>query len=90
MELRQIARVLVRYWWLVLIPAAVAAAITLPGALAQEAGVPPYVIFHDSTLRDMAAIRPKSLRDMALVSGVGERKLEAYGEAFLAALRPFI
>ncbi|MCW2388287.1 ATP-dependent DNA helicase RecQ [Sphingobium sp. B11D3B] len=57
--------------------------------LAQEAGVPPYVIFHDSTLRDMAAIRPKSLRDIALVSGVGERKLEAYGEAFLAALRRF-
>jgi ATP-dependent DNA helicase RecQ len=57
--------------------------------LAREAGVPPYVIFHDSTLRDMAAIRPKSLRDMALVSGVGSRKLEAYGEAFLAALKPF-
>jgi len=57
--------------------------------LAQEAGVPPYVIFHDSTLRDMAAVRPKSLRDMALVSGVGTRKLEAYGEAFLALLRQF-
>jgi ATP-dependent DNA helicase RecQ len=57
--------------------------------LAREAGVPPYVIFHDSTLRDMAAIRPKSLRDMALVSGVGTRKLEAYGEAFLAALKGF-
>jgi ATP-dependent DNA helicase RecQ len=57
--------------------------------LAKEAGVPPYVIFHDSTLRDMAAIRPRSLRDMALVSGVGTRKLEAYGEAFLAALRQF-
>ena len=58
--------------------------------LAKEAGVPPYVIFHDSTLRDMARIRPVSLRDMALVSGVGERKLEAYGDAFLAALRPFL
>ena len=57
--------------------------------LARDAGVPPYVIFHDSTLRDMAAIRPKSLRDMALVSGVGTRKLEAYGEAFLAALKQF-
>ncbi|MBO9576196.1 MAG: DNA helicase RecQ [Sphingobium sp.] len=57
--------------------------------LAKEAGVPPYVIFHDSTLRDMAAIRPKSLRDMGLVSGIGERKLEAYGEAFLAVLRAF-
>jgi len=55
--------------------------------LAKDAGVPPYVIFHDSTLRDMARIRPQSLRDMALVSGVGERKLEAYGEAFLTAIR---
>ncbi|HZV17453.1 MAG TPA: DNA helicase RecQ [Sphingobium sp.] len=58
--------------------------------LAREAGVPPYVIFHDSTLRDMARIRPASLRDMALVSGIGERKLDAYGDAFLAALRPFL
>lgn len=57
--------------------------------LAIEAGVPPYVIFHDSTLRDMASIRPKSLRDMALVSGIGERKLEAYGAAFLAVIRRF-
>ena len=57
--------------------------------MAKEAGVPPYVIFHDGTLRDMAAIRPKSLRDMGLVSGVGARKLEAYGEAFLAVLKRF-
>ncbi len=58
-------------------------------ALAEESGVPPYVIFHDATLRDMAAVRPKSLRDMALVSGVGARKLEAYGEAFLLVLKTF-
>jgi len=57
--------------------------------LAREAGVPPYVIFHDSTLRDMARIRPKSERDLALVSGIGQRKLEAYGEAFLNVLRRF-
>jgi ATP-dependent DNA helicase RecQ len=57
--------------------------------LATEASVPPYVIFHDATLRDMAAIRPKSLRDMALVSGVGARKLEAYGAAFLSVLKRF-
>jgi ATP-dependent DNA helicase RecQ len=54
--------------------------------LAADAGVPPYVIFHDSTLREMARIRPKSLRDMALVPGVGERKLDAYGAAFLDAI----
>ncbi|BAK67107.1 ATP-dependent DNA helicase RecQ [Sphingobium sp. SYK-6] len=57
--------------------------------LAKEAGVPPYVIFHDSTLHEMARIRPKSLRDMGLVSGVGERKLDAYGAAFLEAIRRF-
>jgi ATP-dependent DNA helicase RecQ len=56
-------------------------------SVATEAGVPPYVIFHDSTLREMARMRPKSLRDMALVPGVGERKLEAYGEVFLAVIR---
>ncbi len=57
--------------------------------LAAEAGVPPYVIFHDSTLREMAAIRPKSLRDMALVTGVGARKLDAYGAAFLEVMKGF-
>jgi ATP-dependent DNA helicase RecQ len=55
--------------------------------IAEDAGVPPYVIFHDSTLRDMAQIRPKSLRDMALITGVGTRKLEAYGDAFLAVVK---
>jgi ATP-dependent DNA helicase RecQ len=57
--------------------------------LASEAGVPPYVIFHDATLRDMARIRPKSLRDMALVSGIGARKLEDYGDAFLGVIKLF-
>jgi ATP-dependent DNA helicase RecQ len=57
--------------------------------LAEEAGVPPYVIFHDATLREMAQIRPRSLRDMELVTGIGARKLEAYGDAFLAVLKNF-
>ena len=57
--------------------------------LAAEAGVPPYVIFHDATLREMAQIRPKSRTDLALVTGVGTRKLEAYGDAFLAVLKQF-
>ncbi|RHW18643.1 DNA helicase RecQ [Sphingomonas gilva] len=55
--------------------------------LAKEAGVPPYVVFHDSVLRDMARLRPRDLSEMALVSGVGARKLEAYGDAFLAVVR---
>ena len=55
--------------------------------LAQEAGVPPYVIFHDSVLRDMAAQRPTSRAALSLLSGIGARKLDAYGEAFLAVIR---
>ena len=54
--------------------------------LAAEAGVPPYVIFHDATLREMAAARPATLSAMGEVSGVGARKLEAYGAAFLEAV----
>lgn len=57
--------------------------------LAMEAGLPPYVIFHDSTLRDMAARRPRSLADLALISGIGERKREAYGQAFLDVIASF-
>ncbi len=55
--------------------------------LAQEAGVPPYVIFHDSVLRDMAAQRPRGRAELALLSGIGARKLDAYGEAFLLVIR---
>ncbi|MCP1469064.1 ATP-dependent DNA helicase RecQ [Sphingobium sp. OAS761] len=58
--------------------------------LAQEAGVPPYVIFHDSTLREMAEQRPSSIREMSHISGVGQKKLDAWGDAFLAAIRPFL
>ena len=55
--------------------------------LAEENGVPPYVIFHDATLRDIAAARPASLAEMGAISGIGARKLEAYGEAFLKTVR---
>ncbi len=58
--------------------------------LAQEAGVPPYVIFHDSTLREMAEQRPSTIREMSHVSGIGQKKLDAYGDAFLAAIRPYL
>ncbi|QZD96412.1 DNA helicase RecQ [Qipengyuania gelatinilytica] len=51
--------------------------------LAAEAQVPPYVIFHDSTLREMMAARPSTMAEMGQVGGVGGKKLEAYGERFL-------
>ncbi|WP_155263283.1 DNA helicase RecQ [Sphingomonas segetis] len=54
--------------------------------LAAEAGVPPYVIFHDSTLREIAAARPSNLAELAEVNGVGRTKLERYGDAMLAAV----
>jgi ATP-dependent DNA helicase RecQ len=55
-------------------------------SLAAQAGVPPYVVFHDSTLREIAAARPTSLAELAQVNGVGRSKLERYGEAMLAAV----
>ncbi|MDE2435236.1 MAG: DNA helicase RecQ [Sphingomonadales bacterium] len=60
---------------------------TLRRDLALEAGVPPYVIFHDSTLREMAAARPASLSALGEIGGVGARKLDAYGEAFLKVIQ---
>ena len=55
-------------------------------SLAEEESVPPYVIFHDATLMDMLALRPTNRLEMAAVSGVGDRKLERYADAFLAVL----
>ncbi len=55
--------------------------------LADAQNVPPYVIFHDATLRAMLAERPLNARELRAVSGVGDSKLERYGEAFLAVLR---
>ena len=58
-------------------------------SLAAEAGVPPYVVFHDATLREMALARPANLAALGEVGGVGARKLAAYGEAFLATIRQY-
>ena len=55
--------------------------------LARQAGVPPYVIFHDATLREMAALKPRTLRELGEIGGVGARKLESYGQAFIDAVR---
>jgi ATP-dependent DNA helicase RecQ len=54
--------------------------------LASAAGVPPYVVFHDSTLRAIAAAKPGNLGELAHIQGVGEAKLLRYGEAMLAAV----
>jgi len=54
--------------------------------IARSQGVPPYVIFHDSTLRAMALARPLHPHDMLNLPGVGQGKLDRYGEAFLAVV----
>jgi ATP-dependent DNA helicase RecQ len=53
---------------------------------AREQGVPAYVIFHDATLREIAATRPGSLAGLGAVTGIGESKLARYGEQVLAVL----
>jgi len=54
--------------------------------LARQQGVPPYVIFHDATLRAMAQARPRTRAQMIDLPGVGKTKLDRYGEAFLAVV----
>jgi ATP-dependent DNA helicase RecQ len=57
--------------------------------LARARGVPPYVIFHDTTLRDMVARRPRTLDDLHEVYGIGAKKAADFGDAFLDAIRTF-
>jgi ATP-dependent DNA helicase RecQ len=54
--------------------------------IARDRGVPPYVIFHDATLREMARVKPASVRALLGVKGVGARKAEDLGDAFIAAI----
>ena len=57
--------------------------------LAKENQVPPYVIFHDSVLRDMAGLRPQTRALLGELPGIGAKKLDAYGDAFLEVIRQF-
>jgi ATP-dependent DNA helicase RecQ len=57
--------------------------------LADQQSVPPYVVFHESTLRQMAQIRPQDLQTFARLSGVGSRKLKQYGQIFVDAICQF-
>ena len=60
---------------------------TLRKQLADEQGLPPYVIFHDATLREMAQQRPATLHEFAHIRGIGEAKLARYGARFIEAIR---
>ena len=55
--------------------------------VAEERGVPPYLIFSDASLRDMARARPMTLAEFREVKGVGDWKLMTFGERFVAAVR---
>ena len=55
-------------------------------ALADAAGVPPYVVFHDATLREFVRTRPRSPEEMLTLHGVGKAKLERFGDAFLKVI----
>jgi len=57
--------------------------------LARERGVPPYVIFHDTTLKEMVERRPKTIDDLYEIYGVGAKKAADFGDAFLDAIRTF-
>jgi ATP-dependent DNA helicase RecQ len=57
--------------------------------LARRQGLPPYVIFHDITLLEMAREKPRDAAKLGLLTGVGRVKLERYGEAFLEVIRRF-
>jgi ATP-dependent DNA helicase RecQ len=58
--------------------------------LAREQGVPPYVIFHDSTLLEILNRKPRSLAEMAQISGVGQTKLAKYGDEFLQVVEDVV
>ena len=51
--------------------------------LARAQNIPPYVIFHDKTLRELASLKPQALSELSCISGIGEKKSERYGEIFL-------
>ncbi|MBD2362854.1 DNA helicase RecQ [Anabaena minutissima FACHB-250] len=57
--------------------------------LADEQSVPPYVVFHDSTLKLMAQVQPKNITEFGKLSGVGSHKLAQYGEKFLTEIRAY-
>ena len=57
--------------------------------IAEEAGVPPYVVFHDTTLKELVRLRPDSPDAMLRVHGVGQAKLERYGDAFLGVIAAY-
>jgi ATP-dependent DNA helicase RecQ len=55
--------------------------------ISKRLNVPPYVVFHDKTLKEMAARRPSTHAELLAITGVGERKADQYGDLFLKAIQ---
>ncbi len=58
--------------------------------LAHQRAIPPYIIFHDKTLHEMAQQRPRNENDLRAITGVGEKKLIEYGAGFLHIVEEFV
>ena len=58
--------------------------------IARERGVPPYVIFHDTTLRELARLKPRRVEELQTVKGIGARKAEQLGGAFVDEIRSYV
>ena len=58
--------------------------------LASELRLPPYIIFHDKTLRDMCRLLPTNLEELGSIQGVGRAKLEKYGATFIQAIQEYL
>jgi len=55
--------------------------------ISKRLGIPPFVVFHDKTLMEMVALRPKSREELLRITGVGEKKAEQFGDLFLTAIK---
>ncbi|KGX87198.1 DNA helicase RecQ [Pontibacillus litoralis] len=62
---------------------------TLRKSIAEQNAIPPYIVFSDATLKQLAIHKPASKKDMLTVKGIGEKKYEQYGEAFLEVLQSY-
>lgn len=58
--------------------------------IAREQAIAPFIVFHDSTLKEMVKYLPRTLEEMQEISGVGQRKLELYGDRFLSIIRKHV
>ncbi len=58
--------------------------------LAEESNVPPFVIFNDATLQEMVSKQPLTSQEFLMINGIGQKKLENYGESFITAIRNYI